>query len=207
MPDYYETSNGAREYALTHSSIPDFYGEDIQRLAGFLAPTAGKNILELGIGAGRDAKLLLQMLGCSYTGIDISYPMIDQARQYNAGKSLNLSVQNLLHLGLPNSTFDAIWAAAVFHHISSQQLQFRNGLVEAHRILRPAGVFFISARTGGDFEEINSKTGLTYYHRSAGTLTKELDEAGFNMLEYSQINIPFEGKPISYLKMFAQKSS
>ena len=204
MSGYYETLNGAEEYARTHSTIPDFYERDIQLLVDYLHPIKDEKILELGVGSGRDAKLLLQMLGSSYTGIDISYPMFLQARQNNEGRFLNLSDQNLMHLAFPGSTFDAIWAAAVFHHISPAQ--FREGLAEAHRVLRPGGHFFISVRSNGDFEEIDPRTKLTYYHYSVATLTQALDQVGFETLSHSQVSIPLEGRSISYLKMLAQKN-
>jgi len=107
---------------------------------GPIAP--GARALELGIGTGRIALPLLER-GAHITGIDISARMIERLRaKYAAERAarpnapwgeLTVAQGDVTALSFATGAFDAVVAVHVLHLVS----QWRRGLDEALRVLRP----------------------------------------------------------------------
>src|SRR5437016_8388484 len=109
-------------------------------------------ILEIGCGAGRVTRAFAGFFG-EVWAVDISREMVRQARAACAGFANAHVVQNngkdlravsspwRARLGLAQPLeFDFAFSFKVFQHIPSRQI-IENYLREAHRLLRPGGLF------------------------------------------------------------------
>jgi SAM-dependent methyltransferase len=101
-------------------------------------PVHCEHALDVGCGDGWLAKRLAERV-TQVTGIDLSAPMIQHARQAAAGlPNLTLEVGNLLDHPLPEAGFDFVSAVAVLHH-----LPFEPALTRLAALLRPGGVLAV----------------------------------------------------------------
>ena len=107
-----------------------------------LAP--GDRVLDVGCGAGDDARALAELVGPTgrVTGVDVSEAMVDQARARSVGRALPVEfrVGDICHLGLPDAAFDAARADRVFHHLDDPG----RALDELVRVVRPGGRVVVS---------------------------------------------------------------
>lgn len=108
--------------------------------------TGGRNakelrLLEIGCGIGRMTKHLAGIFGEVYA-VDVSAEMIRQAKARLAGlANVSLFETNGVDFArFPAACFDVIFSAYVFQHIPSAALIAGN-IVDAWRVLKPAGVF------------------------------------------------------------------
>jgi len=99
------------------------------------------NILDYGCGYGRTCAELASLGYRRVTGLDISRTMI--ARGHAQFPGLNLRVHTNLPLPFRSGTFDICLVFAVLTCIPSDAGQ-RALLAELYRILRPAGILYIS---------------------------------------------------------------
>lgn len=103
------------------------------QIGAAIAATAGHDarVLELGIGTGRIA-LPVQAAGCWVTGIDVAVDMLGVVQAKGVA---DLVQGDIARLPFRDETFDALLAVHVLHHLSD----WRGGLTEAVRLLRPGG--------------------------------------------------------------------
>ncbi|MEI8082377.1 MAG: class I SAM-dependent methyltransferase [Actinomycetes bacterium] len=98
-------------------------------------------LLDIGIGAGRTTGDLAQR--CDYTGIDWSPEMVAVAKQ--AYPEVAISTGDARALDFPSESFDIVLFS--FNGIDSLSLDGRHRTyLEAHRVLRPNGLFIFSSR-------------------------------------------------------------
>lgn len=104
----------------------------------------GDKVLDVGCGNGR-LYTLLKDKAVDYVGVDNSEEMINTARaKYEDQKTGILFEQgDILHLYYNESSFDAVFAIAVLHHIPSKKLRVK-ALNEVKRVLRPGGYFILT---------------------------------------------------------------
>ncbi len=102
----------------------------------------GKRVLDFGCGSGRVLRqFLAEAQGAEFWGCDIHGPSIEWL-QANLAPPLHVFTNaELPPLALESGSFDAIWAASVFTHLSSSWSAW---LLELHRILKPGGVLLVS---------------------------------------------------------------
>jgi SAM-dependent methyltransferase len=102
--------------------------------AGF----SGKRLLDIGCGAGIDLVRFAKG-GAVATGVDLSGTAVDLARRYAAleGLAADLRVMDGAALDFPDASFDAVYAHGVLQYAPDAAAVVR----EAHRVLRPGGVF------------------------------------------------------------------
>jgi tRNA (cmo5U34)-methyltransferase len=98
--------------------------ELIAEAAAATTPHA-RRLLDVGCGAGNyTLKLLQTMPGLDVTLVDLSGPMLDRARQRvgaaGAG-AIRVLQQDIRAAELGNDTFDVILAAAVLHHLRTDE--------------------------------------------------------------------------------------
>jgi tRNA (cmo5U34)-methyltransferase len=104
-------------------------------------------VLDVGCGAGNyTIKLLEKLPGLSATLIDLSRPMLDRAveRVTAAGATSVTPLQgDVRELELPANGFDVILAAAVLHHLRTED-EWRAVFTKLYQSLRPGGSVWIS---------------------------------------------------------------
>jgi len=129
----------------------------ITAAASTVTPSA-KSVLDVGCGAGNYTLKLLQAFApntndgepelpnLTCTMIDLSRPMLDRAVERVTASTAGRveAVQgDIREIDLGEGTFDVILAAAVLHHLRSED-EWRAVFTKFHRALRPAGSIWIS---------------------------------------------------------------
>lgn len=103
----------------------------------FLKPCKGDRILDVGCGAGHDAKTLAGLIGRNgrVVGIDCSSIMIREARRRTRLLCLPVEfrIGDAHHLDFPDNTFDGCLVASTFMHLDRPQL----ALSEIVRVMKP----------------------------------------------------------------------
>jgi ubiquinone/menaquinone biosynthesis C-methylase UbiE len=100
---------------------------------------AGKNVLEIGPGAGRWTEFL-QPMAAHLIGVDISQKCVDICRERfgRAGNAKFMTTEGNNLRGIDDQSVDAIWSFDVFVHINTEDAA---GYVSEFRsVLRPGGV-------------------------------------------------------------------
>lgn len=98
--------------------------------------------LDCGCGTGWHVKALREG-GYIVNGIDASEKMVKEARKNNAGNNARFSVSSVDRLAFRDKSYDFMYFINVLHHLSGLDIQ-QNALTEAHRVLKPGGLAFIS---------------------------------------------------------------
>jgi ubiquinone/menaquinone biosynthesis C-methylase UbiE len=108
----------------------------IRMLAAFEKLAVGAQVMEVGCGAGRQARTLknlrpeLQVFGC-----DLSQLAIAEARKYNDG--VGYEVSDAARLPYVDARFDAVMLFDVLEHVPDVESVMR----EVARVLKPGGLF------------------------------------------------------------------
>ena len=120
--------------------------ELISSAAAAVTPAA-QAMLDVGCGAGNYSLKTLQKLpGLDVTLIDLSRPMLDRAvaRVSAATSGRVIPMQgDIRALSLPESSFDVILAAAVLHHLRTDE-EWEAVFRKFYACLRPGGSIWIS---------------------------------------------------------------
>jgi ubiquinone/menaquinone biosynthesis C-methylase UbiE len=108
-----------------------------------LALSEGDHVLDVGCGAGADARALAGLLpGVSVVGLDASEARIAQAQAAALGlaRPLEFRVGDAHRLPFEDGTFDACRADKVLHHLADPA----GALAEMTRVARPGGRVAVS---------------------------------------------------------------
>jgi len=103
-------------------------------------PKEGK-ILDAGCGFGK-LVIYLKRLGYDVTGIDNNELAVAKLKEFD--KSLQVELGDILNIHYPDSSFDAYISMGVVEHFEDGPLPV---LKEAHRVLKPNGLIFVSVPT------------------------------------------------------------
>ena len=101
-----------------------------------------RHVLDVGCGAGNyTLKLLESLPNLDATLIDLSQPMLDRARERisraTAGRITTIQA-DIRESKLPDGKFDIVLAAAVLHHLRTDE-EWQNVFTALHRMRRPGG--------------------------------------------------------------------
>ena len=162
-------------------SDPNFWLKEFEKLQQFLP--SGK-IIDIGCGHGRDTGLFIKN-GYSYTGIDASIPMLEEAIKLNPDS--HFKCMNMYHLDFPPASFDGFWAATSILHIPKKNV----GKVfdEIRKVVKKGGIGFIAMKEGFgekmiEHQEVEVKRFFAFYTKEE---FKEVLEAnGFEVLDSSR---------------------
>lgn len=146
-------------------------------------------ILDFGCGPGRDLKALKE-LGHEATGLEGAERFVELAREYSGCEVWH---QDFLHLDLPPSHFDGIFANAALFHVPSQELP--RVLKQLEATLKPAGVLFSSNPRGENEEGWSGERYGVYYDLERWRLL--VSAAGFAEIThyYRPPGLPRERQP------------
>ena len=144
---------------------PPLLGSKIRNdmLRGFLHPSRGELVVDLGCGSGRTL-LWNRDLGASAIGIDISPFFSTEARQ-----DVDLLLGDLRRLPFADGTFAKAWSLDVLEHLSPEAL--RAMLREAARILQPGGALFV-------YTHVRQNARIAAGLRWINALARQLERAG-----------------------------
>lgn len=114
--------------------------------AAAVTTPGARHVLDIGCGAGNyTLKLLERLPDLDATIVDLSRPMLDRASE-RIGKATTgktTAIQgDVREIELPGESFDVILAAAVLHHLRTDD-EWRNVFSKFHRVLRPGGSLWI----------------------------------------------------------------
>ena len=135
-----------------------------------------RHVLDVGCGAGNyTLKLLERLPNLDATLIDLSQPMLDRAgervSQATAGR-ITMIRGDIRELEFPDGKFDIVLAAAVLHHLRTDE-EWRQVFTAFHRALRPGGSVWV-------FDLVESSIPAVEHlmrHRYGEYLTRLKDEA------------------------------
>ena len=112
-------------------------GSARKRAFNLLQFTDGSKVLLMGVGTGEDFKYIPEH--CMCVGIDISQPMLDQARKKTENKSVVLHNMNAEELEFPDDSFDYV----VLNLILSVAENPQKVINEAIRVLQEDGQILV----------------------------------------------------------------
>jgi 2-polyprenyl-3-methyl-5-hydroxy-6-metoxy-1,4-benzoquinol methylase len=153
-----------------------------------LQPSAGDRIVDLGCGAGLVAKFLLSR-GATVHGVDLAEGAIQAARRLNATQASGSFRQgdagDCRHLR--SESFDKACSVDVTEHCGYDIMLEIFG--EAHRLLRPGGLYFVYTpnprhwierlKDWGILQQDPTHTGL----RRTATISSALESRGFEIVK------------------------
>jgi tRNA (cmo5U34)-methyltransferase len=120
--------------------------ELISRSAAATTPNA-RHLLDVGCGAGNfTLELLERIANLSVTLVDLSRPMLDRAVERISKATtgqITTHQGDIRELNLEAGQFDLITAAAVLHHLRSDD-EWKSVLTKFHRWLRPGGSLWVA---------------------------------------------------------------
>jgi tRNA (uracil-5-)-methyltransferase TRM9 len=84
---------------------------------------------------------MIQQMSLDYTGVDISFELVKNAKESYPG--VNFIVGSVLNLPFEDECFDKVISIAVLHHIPSLALRIKF-MEEGYRVLKKDGQMIIT---------------------------------------------------------------
>jgi ubiquinone/menaquinone biosynthesis C-methylase UbiE len=115
----------------------------VRWIRGITPLQAQARVLEIGCGRGAGARLILEQFQPGVLhALDLDYRMIQCAGRYlqpQQKRRIALLVGDAIRLPYRDGTLDAVFGFGVLHHLPD----WRQGLAEISRVLRPGGIYFL----------------------------------------------------------------
>lgn len=147
MSEYWDERAQTLEGAQRAAWDEDEPDRHCARMIGRLVPLRGPQV-EIGCGPGR-------LLDEDTIGVDSSPNMVRWAIKSGACAVVN----DGYHLPFPDESVTGVYSVLVFQHVPDQVVESYG--TEAHRILKPGGVFVAQYVTMGDIGPNNHPRSLT----------------------------------------------
>lgn len=158
-------------------------------LRSFALRDSYPDCLEIGAGIGRGVEVIAKRFGAGrIVAGDIDPVQVEKARRKFTkkkipGAEIVFKVQNGMALSEPDSSFDAVFAFGVIHHMED----WRKGIREIKRVLKPGGEYFFDELLRGFLN--NPLIRAATAHPPGGMFTGEeflsyLKEEGLKPVKY-----------------------
>ena len=159
--------------------------EEAVKLAGF---AKGSRLLDIGCGAGKTVAFLTENYAAS--GIDRSESLI--AKGKSIAPALDIQVGSAYALPYAKNSFDGIFTECVLSLLQDKAAAF----AEMQRVLKPRGKLAVSdlyiRESTKPFTGIPLITCINGM-KSEAQLQQEMQEAGFQLLEWQDKTVQFKG--------------
>lgn len=106
------------------------------KVVHLLNPKNGQEILDLGVGTGTTAKLILNIADCRLRGVDMSRKMLREAEKH-LGKRVTYINMKFQRCYFKSGSFDAVISVLSLHHLTRKEKA--TILPKIHRWLKPGG--------------------------------------------------------------------
>ena len=137
----------------------DLWNEHRARYAFAHRFAAGRRVLDIGCGSGYGTAELAQTAQ-SVDGIDVAVEAIDYARAQFAADNVRFTVASAAALPFRAAAFDLITCFEVIEHLAD----WKQLLLEAHRVLADGGLLLISTPNKSYYTESRGPDGANPYH-------------------------------------------
>jgi ubiquinone/menaquinone biosynthesis C-methylase UbiE len=115
---------------------------------------ARSHVLDIGSGLGGPARTLAETYGCRVTGIDLTQAFCDAATEMSnwvgLGSRVSFKQGDATNLPFEHKTFDAAMTIHVAMNIAAKDKMY----LEAHRVLKPGGIFAVYDVLQGEGGEV-----------------------------------------------------
>jgi SAM-dependent methyltransferase len=169
----------ARAYRDDNRELPNHIRAELDTFAG--AVGAGRRVLEIGSGGGRDA-VYLESLGLQVRRTDVTPAFVDLLREDGfTADVLDPLRDDLTDPVWPHELYDAVWANACLLHVRRAHLP--TVLERLRRATRPGGLLRFSVKEGNGEQWLNrgpvTEPRLFIYWKKAD-LCAVVDQAGWS---------------------------
>jgi SAM-dependent methyltransferase len=137
----------------------DLWAEHISRYEYASKWARHAHVLDIGCGTGYGTARLAGS-AVNVTGIDTSHEAIAHAREVYPAPNISFACADAAHLPFAKNSYHLITAFEVIEHMH----QWREMLQEAHRVLRPDGVFFVSTPNRTYYTQSRGAEGPNPFH-------------------------------------------
>jgi len=145
-----------------------------------------KTLLEVGAGTGQDSAWF-QAQGLAVTAVD---PSPQMAARIEA-KGVPALVTDVLHLGLPESSFDAAYSLNALLHVPNADLD--DALRAVRTVLAPGGLFFLGVFGGEPAEgvaEDDSHVPARFFSVRSDQQMLSYAQKQFDILDFHVVELP-----------------
>lgn len=116
----------------------------------------GKNVLEIGVGNGKNLKEILRQKPYSLIAVDISEVAIEKCEKYVKNSNIKLLKEDLLSNSFKNNQFDVIICYYVLNNLLKNDRI--KAVKEIKRILCPNGIILFEDFSNGDYRQYSKET-------------------------------------------------
>jgi ubiquinone/menaquinone biosynthesis C-methylase UbiE len=176
-----------QQISLTYDAARPISEQNLELWLDLITQKIGSNqivdFLDLGCGTGRFSIAIVDKLGHSVTGCDISREMLSKAREKEGASNINWIMHDANLSPFVGKSFDAVFMSHLLHHVEKPL----NVMRECYRILKPNGIIL---NRYGAIENIRNDVEHMFFPE-----TLEVDEArvpSINQVEEWFSNAGFE---------------
>jgi ubiquinone/menaquinone biosynthesis C-methylase UbiE len=207
MSETYKKKDTAKRYDFARALPDETSALWMDKLRQIVPRQAITQVLDLGGGTGRFARLLQKTYECPVIVLDPSEEMLQQGR--NRGlENVTWLGGSAEHIPLGAGSVDLVWMSQVFHHLENPSLAFQ----EVGRVLSPTG--YLAVRNGtlendAEIEWIGLFPGAKQIEKekipSQAGIVNTVCQCGFNVTKMQTVYQLFASSYAEYYEKISQR--